>query len=88
MYFFRNKSGESPIWLSLVDDNLIVGLLHAVKVEGEKFAKEIEIEDVCKLKEFVGCKVEIDKSERSAKFTQPAMIQSFFDEFGAGKTSK
>ena len=47
--------------------------------------KEIEIEDVGELKEFVWFKTEIDKSEWSAKFTQPVMIQSFLDEFGAGK---
>ena len=31
--------------------------------------KEVEIEDVGELKEFVGYKIEIDKSEQSAKFT-------------------
>ena len=40
MYFSRNKPGEIVIWLSWVDDNLIVGLPQVVKDEGEKFAKE------------------------------------------------
>ena len=48
------------------------------------FFSEIEIEDVGKLKEFVGCKVEIDKLKRSGKFIQSVMIQSFLDEFSAG----
>ena len=56
-----------------------------MKDEGKKLAKEIEIEDVGELKEFVGCKIEINKLERSAKFTQSVMIQSFLDKFGAGK---
>ena len=55
-----------------------------MKDEGKKLAKEIEIEDVAKQKEFVGSKIEMDKSERSPKFTQP-VIQSSLDEFGAGK---
>ena len=63
MYFSRKKNGELVIWLSWVDDNHIVGLLQVTKDEGNKLAKEIEIEDVGKLKEFVGCKVEIDKLE-------------------------
>ena len=56
-----------------------------MKDKGKKMVKEIEIEDVGKLKEFVGCKIEIDKSEHSAKFTQPIMIQSSLDEISAGK---
>ena len=50
-----------------------------------KLAKEIEIEEVGELKEFVGCKDEIDQSERQAKFTPPVLIQSFLDDFSAGK---
>ena len=64
MYFSRNKAGELAIWLSWVDDNLIVGLPHIVKDEGEKLAEETKIEDVGKLKEFVECKIETDKSKR------------------------
>ena len=56
-----------------------------MKHEGEKLANEIEIEDVGKLKEFVGCKIEIDNSEQSTKFTQPVTIQSFMDEFSSGR---
>ena len=64
MYFSMNKAGELAICLSWVDDNLIVGLLQVVEDEGKKLAKEIESEDVGKLKEFVVCKINIDKSER------------------------
>ena len=55
-----------------------------MKDEGKKSSKEIKFEDVGELKEFVGCKVEIDKLEPSAKFTQPVIIQSFLDKFDAG----
>ena len=54
MYFSRNTAGELAIWLSWVDDNVIVEPLDVMKVEGKKLAKEIEIEDVGRLKEFVG----------------------------------
>ena len=58
--------------------NLIAGPSHVVKDDSKKLAKEIKIEDVGKLKEFVICKIEMKKLERSAKFTQPVIIQSFF----------
>ena len=48
-------------------------------------ANEIKIEDVGQLKDFVGYKIKIGKSEQSAKFTQPVKIQSFLDEYGSGK---
>ena len=78
VYFSRNRNGELVIWLSWVDDNLIGGLLQVVKDEGKKLAKEIKIEDIGELKEFIGCKIEIDKLEQSAKFTQLVTIQLFW----------
>ena len=85
MYFSRNKVGELAIWLSWIDDNLIVEPSQVMKDEGKKLGKEIKIEDVGKLKEFVGSKIKIDKLDQSTKFTQSLMIQSFLDEFSAGK---
>ena len=54
-------------------------------MKGKKLATEIKIEDDGKLKELIGCKIKMDKSEQSAKFTQSVMIQSFLEKFGAGK---
>ena len=62
--FLQEKDGKLVIWLSWVDDNLIIELLHVVKDDGEKLAKKIEIDDVGELKKFVGHKIEIEKLER------------------------
>ena len=59
IYFYRNKTGELAIWQIWLDDNLIVVLPHVVKDKGKKLTKEIEIEDVSKLIEFVGCKIKL-----------------------------
>ena len=53
MYFSRNKDGKLAIWLSWVDDDLMVGLPQVVKDEGKKLAKEINNEGVGKLQEFL-----------------------------------
>ena len=50
-----------------------------------KSVKEIKVEGVGEVKEFIGCKTEIDKLESSAKFTQPVMIQLFLDKCSAGQ---
>ena len=85
IYFSKNKAGKYAIWLSWVDDNHILGPPQVVKDEGKKLAKEIKIEDVGELKEFVGCKIKMNKLESSAKVTQSVMTQSLSDKFGAGK---
>ena len=59
-----------------MDDYLVVGPSHVMKDEGKIIAKEIKIEDVGELKEFIGCKIEIDKLEQSAKVAQHVMIQN------------
>ena len=85
IYFSRNREGELAIWQSWVDDNLVIRLLHAMKDEHKKLAKEIKMEYVRELKEFFECKVDIDKSERPTKLTKPVTIQSFLDKFSKGK---
>ena len=43
MYFSSNKAGELAIWLSWVDDNLIVGLPQVVKDEDENGQKKSKL---------------------------------------------
>ena len=40
-----------------------------------------DCEDVGELKEYVGCKIDINNYNQSLKITQPVLIQSFEDEF-------
>jgi hypothetical protein len=43
-----------------------------------------DCKDVGFVKEYVGCKVEMNEEESSVKFTQPFLVKSLVDEFGAG----
>ena len=43
MFSSRTEAGELAIWLSWVDDNLIVGLPQVVKDEGKKLAKRLKL---------------------------------------------
>ena len=78
---FKWINDKICIWLTWVDDNLVVGEETTVKEEKEKFKKLFECEDTGELKEYVGCKVEYNREERTIRLTQPVMIQSFQDEF-------
>ncbi len=88
MYYSRRENGDMTIILSWVDDNIIMGPDNVVDEERIKIGKLIDIDDVGPLNEFVGCKVEIDQIAKTAKSTQPVMIQSFLDEFDAGRTKR
>ena len=43
--------------------------------------KHFTFDDGCELSEYVGCKIEWNKDERSMKLTQPVLLQSYVDEF-------
>ena len=60
MHFSKNKEGKLAMWLSWVDDILIVEPMHVMKNECDESAKEIQIE-IGELKEFVKCKIEVNK---------------------------
>ena len=43
--------------------------------------QQFDCDEVGELKEYVGCKIDWDKSAKWLKFTQPVLLQSFQDEF-------
>jgi hypothetical protein len=46
-----------------------------------KMMSRFDCDEVGELKEYVGCKVDIDRKERSVTLTQPVLLQNFADEF-------
>ena len=79
--YFKWIKGKICIWLTWVDDCLIIGDKATVIEEKEKWKKLFECDDVGELKEYVGCKIDYNKNDRYVKLTQPVMIQSFRDEY-------
>ena len=79
--YFRWTTVGLVVWLSWVDDCMVWGPKEIVSKENEEFLKRFDCDDVGDVKEYVGCKLERDDEERSFKFTQPVLLQSFEDEF-------
>ena len=79
--YFRWTMAGLVIWLSWVDDCMLWGPREVVPKENEEFMSRFDCDDVGEVREYVGCKIDHDDSDRSMKFTQPVMIQSFRDEF-------
>jgi hypothetical protein len=79
-------NGGLNIWISWVDDLLNVGEAEVNEKEKEEFKKKFDCDDVGELIEFVGVKIVIDRANRTAKLTQPVLLQSFGDEFEIGSS--
>eukprot|EP00957_Ditylum_brightwellii_P169271 12883421-Ditylum_brightwellii.AAC.1 len=80
MYYKWTLAGL-VIWLSWIDDCMVWGPKSVVPAESKAFTNRFECDDVGEVNEYVGCKIERDKKEKSFTFAQPVLIQSFNDEF-------
>ena len=80
--YFRWTLEGLVIWISWIDDCLVVGPAKSLKQAKDKMIKRFDCDEIGNMNEYVGCKLERSYQTRSLKFTQPVMIQSFVDEFG------
>jgi hypothetical protein len=69
------------IWLSWVDDCLVVGKKEGVLKAKKQMTDRFDGDEVGELKEYIGCKVDYDPIGGHVKITQPVLLQSFVDEF-------
>ena len=69
------------IWLSWVDDCLVVGPKPAVMRARDEFMARFDYNDLGEVNEYVGCKLEHNKEEGWMKLTQPVLLKSYEDEF-------
>ena len=67
--------------MSWVDDLIAFGPKEEVFQNKEEFKMHFEVDDVGWMEEYVGCKVDIDRENRTMQITQPVLLQSFKDEF-------
>jgi Reverse transcriptase (RNA-dependent DNA polymerase) len=80
--YYKNSKNGIVIWISMVDDCLLIGHRDDVSKYKAMMHQFFECEDIGKLKEYVGCKIERNKENQSLKISQPVIIQSFEDEYG------
>ena len=81
MYYKWTEEGLL-IWACWVDDLLNVGPKKTKVLESvEELKAKVECDDTGELKEYVGCKLDIDIKNQRMKWTQPVLLQSFTDEF-------
>ena len=67
--------------ISWVDYILVCGKQEGVEIAKQQMMARFDCEEIRELTEYIGCKINYDKENRSIKITQPVLLQSFKDEF-------
>jgi histone deacetylase 1/2 len=83
LYFAWTKKGLT-LWISWIDDCLVVGSKGNVKRAKKKMIDRFDCDIIGNMDEYVGCKLERNYEENWVRFTQPVLIQSYSDEFPLG----
>jgi Reverse transcriptase (RNA-dependent DNA polymerase) len=86
LYFKWDEQGELCMWLTWIDDCVVIGKVGAVAKESAKLMSLFKCKDIGPMEEYAGSKVEINGGKM--KFKQPVLLQSFVDEFGVDAKSK
>jgi hypothetical protein len=69
------------LWLSWIDDCLVVGNKEGVKIGKQQMIDRFDCDIIGNMDEYVGCKLDRNFEERSMRITQPVLLQSYNDEF-------
>jgi hypothetical protein len=69
-----------------VDDCFITGPQDELLEFEKEMIQKLDCDDGGELKEFVGCKIDYDRTRKTLQFTQPVLLQSFTDEFAIAES--
>ena len=79
--YYKWTADGLAIWVSWVDDLMHWGPKDKVESEKTEVLSRFDCDDVGDVKEYVGCRVDMNENEGRMKLTQPVLLQSFRDEF-------
>jgi hypothetical protein len=79
--YFQWTTLESVLWISWVDDCLVMGKKEAVLNAKKGLLQQFDCDESGELTDYVGCKIDRNEAEGWAEITQPVLLQSLGDEF-------
>jgi hypothetical protein len=74
--------------MSWVDDCYIAGPKEELMNQKATIMQNLDCDDGGEIMEFIGCKIDYDRTNKSMRFTQPVLLQSFADEFAMDGNDK
>jgi Reverse transcriptase (RNA-dependent DNA polymerase) len=80
LYVRWDEDGELCMWLTWINDCIVIGKEDVVARESAKLMSLFDCDDLGPMEEYIGNKIEI--TGQKMKLTQPVLMQSFTDEFG------
>ena len=69
------------VWLSFLNDMLIVCKEEWMSMVKEQFTETVNCDNIGPMKECIGTKIDVNHATRSLKITQPILVKSLIDEF-------
>ena len=81
LYYKWDSTVGLIMWISFIDDMLVVCNEKYMDDVKQKFTNTVDCDDMGAMVEYIGTKIDIDKTKRELKITQPVLVQSLRDEF-------
>ena len=69
------------VWLSFIDDMLVICNKSGMDQIKEMFTKVVDCDNIGPMQECIDAKIDVDKKTKSLKITQLVLVQSLKDEF-------
>ena len=69
------------VWLSFIDDMLIVCKEVGMNAVKQQFTETVDCDDIGPIREYIGTKIDIDSKKIKLKIMQPVLVKSLIDEF-------
>ena len=82
--YVKDKEGRFVTYLSWVDNCLFLGTEDDVVESKTDLMKYFGCNDIGFLDEYVGCRIEMRRGDKSVKFTQPVLIRNLVEDFKSG----
>ena len=81
LYYKWDSTVGLIMWISFIDDMLVVCNEKYMDDVKQKFTNTVDCDDMGAMVEYIGTKIDIDKTKCELKITQPVLVQSLRDEF-------
>ena len=88
MYLYQWNSSRLILWISWFDDCLVTWNKKNVLYAKSEMMSRFDCDESGVLNEYIRCKLDWNREQRTIKLTQPVLLQSLKDEFDITKGQK
>ena len=86
LYYKWDSTVGLIMWISFIDDMLVVCNEKYMDDVKQKFTNTVDCDDMGAMVEYIGTKIDIDKTKRELKITQPVLAPASTHLMASGKS--